>query len=94
MIVGKCLVDLRLHGTRSLKDKRRIVKGLVQKLQQRFRVACAEVDKQDMWGRAVIGMACVSNEAHHAEKLLREACSWVETNVEGEVLSFDIQIIP
>lgn len=94
MVVGKCLLDLRLYGTRSLKDKRRVVQSLIQKLRQKYGLACAEVGEQEVWGRAVIGLACVSNEGRHAETLLRSAARWVEENIEGEVLFSDIQLIP
>ena len=52
----------------SLKDKRRIVRGLIDRVRERFQVAAAEVDDQDVWQTAVVGFACVSNDARHAAR--------------------------
>ncbi len=93
MVVGKCLIDMRLNGTASLKDKRRVLKGLLVRLNREFGLACAEVGDNDIWGRALLGMACVANEGRHAEQVLRRAVLWVEGNIDGEVLSSDIEVI-
>jgi uncharacterized protein YlxP (DUF503 family) len=92
MVVGKCLIDMRLNGTRSLKDKRRVIQSLLAHL-KRFGLACAEVGENDTWGRALLGIACVSNQRRHAEEVLRRAVLWVEGNIDGEVLSSEIELI-
>jgi len=86
-------VDIRLYGMRSLKDKRRVIQSLISRLQQKFKVSCAEVGGNDTWGRAFIGMAFVSNQGRHAEELLRSAVLWIEGNVDGEILDYKIDII-
>jgi len=93
MVVGKCFVDIRLYGMRSLKDKRKVIQSLVSRLQQKFRVSCAEVGENDTWGRAFIGMAFVSNRVQHVERLLKNAVLWIEGNVDGEILDYEIDII-
>ena len=93
MVVGTCLIRLRLNGTRSLKDKRRVVQSLLTRLGREFGLACAEVGENDVWSRAVLGLACVSNEGGHAREVLRRAVLWLEGNIDGEVLSSDIELI-
>ena len=54
MIIGACTITLHLHGVRSLKEKRSIIKSLQARLRNEFNVSVAEVDAQDIHGRAVI----------------------------------------
>ncbi|HHW18429.1 MAG TPA: DUF503 domain-containing protein [Firmicutes bacterium] len=93
MVVGKCLLDIRLYGVRSLKDKRRVIQSLLSRLQQKFGVSCAEVGENDTWGRALVGMAFVTNEGRHAEEVMRSAVLWVEGNIDGEILNAQVDII-
>jgi uncharacterized protein YlxP (DUF503 family) len=73
-------LDLRLHDCRSLKDKRSVVKSILQGAQSRFAVSAAEVADQDKWQRAGLGFAVVSSSYRHATEVLE--------NVERFVLSF------
>ena len=59
MLVALCRFDLRIPGVRSLKQKRHVVKALTASLRQRFNVAVAEVDHQDLWQRATLAAAVV-----------------------------------
>jgi hypothetical protein len=62
MTVGTLIIQIPLPGIGSLKDKRRIVKSLVERLQSRFNVSAAEVEAQDSHRIAVIGLAAVAND--------------------------------
>jgi len=93
MVVGRAMMDIRLFGARSLKDKRRVVESLLVRLRQRYGISCAEVGENDTWGRALIGLACVASEGWHAEEVLRKALLFVENNIDGEVLHFELDII-
>ncbi len=77
----------------SLKDKRRVTKSLVSKLQQRFGVSCAEVGANECWGRVLLGIAVVTNQESHALDILNKAVLWIEDNIDGEVVDFHIDII-
>ena len=84
---------LMLRTCSSLKDKRRVVRSAIDKLKNRYNVAVAEVDEQDSCKSAVIGMACVSNDAAHARDLMDEAARWIEHNVDGAMWYCDIDLI-
>lgn len=62
MIVGVMTAQLYLYGITSLKDKRKIVKSLIERLKARFNISVSEVDHQDIKTSALIGIALVSNE--------------------------------
>ena len=70
MFTGLMTVHMHLHGLNSLKDKRSIVKSLIERLRSRFNVSVAEVDHNDSRSSAVIGLAVVSNDKAHAANQL------------------------
>ncbi|MFH0910847.1 MAG: DUF503 domain-containing protein [Planctomycetota bacterium] len=68
MYVGALRAEYEVAGARSLKDKRRCLRSLKDRLKGRFAVAVSEVDGQDLWQRAVLGVAFVES----SETRLRE----------------------
>jgi hypothetical protein len=90
MTVGSCKIELRIPDSGSLKDKRRIVKSLKDRLQGRFNIGIAEVDRLDEWQRATLGIAAVSNDARFVDGILSKVVNWIEAN--GEVLVVDYEI--
>ncbi|MEK6769372.1 MAG: DUF503 domain-containing protein [Gemmatimonadota bacterium] len=70
MVVGVISWELHLAGCQSLKDKRRVIKSLKDRLHQRFNVSAAEVDHQDLWQRAALAASVVSSDHRHAEEVL------------------------
>jgi len=72
------MVTLHLAGSQSLKDKRQVVRSLVDRLRRQFNVAVAEVEEQDSWQTAVLGLAVVSNEAGHAARQLDRVVDAIE----------------
>ena len=62
MIVGLLTLDLHIYESHSLKEKRLVIKSLIDRIKNKFNVSAAEVDANDLWQRSVIGIACVSNE--------------------------------
>jgi uncharacterized protein YlxP (DUF503 family) len=70
MFTGLMTVQMHLHGLNSLKDKRSIVKSLIERLRSRFNVSVAEVDHNDSRTSAVIGIAVISNDKTHAASQL------------------------
>ncbi len=79
MIVGVLYVEVFLPNSHSLKDKRRIIKSLVRRLQQRHNLSVAILDGQDFWQRCTLGIAQISSKKSLAEKSLDEAEKMIET---------------
>lgn len=80
-------VDLHLAECRSLKTKRSVLRPIVEGVRRRFNVACAEVDHQDSWQRARLGVAVVSGSAHHATDVIDEVERFVWSFPDVAVLS-------
>ncbi|HUY97708.1 MAG TPA: DUF503 domain-containing protein [Verrucomicrobiae bacterium] len=76
-------LTLHLPENHSLKGKRQVVQSLVQRLRRTFNVAVAEVEDQDAWQVAVVGVACVSNDPRHADEMLAKVAAWVEADAGG-----------
>ena len=71
--MGVITWELHLEGSRSLKDKRRVLKSLKDRLHNRFHLSAAETAHQDLWQRAELSACVVSNERGHVDSVLREA---------------------
>jgi uncharacterized protein YlxP (DUF503 family) len=80
MVVGILTVELSLGDIFSLKEKRQIVKSVIDRIKNRFNVSIAEVDKQDVKRRAVIGMACVSNSNQLVDRQLDLILDFLEAD--------------
>lgn len=70
-VIAVLTLELHIEYSHSLKDKRHVVKGLKDRLRQRFNVSVAEIDGQDSWQRSVIAAVTVSNDRKHAEQVLQ-----------------------
>jgi uncharacterized protein YlxP (DUF503 family) len=70
MVVGVRSWELHLAGCQSLKDKRRVLKSLKDRLHRQFNVSAAEVDHQDAWQRAALACSVVTTDRRHAEEVL------------------------
>ena len=86
MLVTLERFDLRIPGCTSLKEKRSVVKGLTQGLRGKFNVAVAEVDHQDQWQRATLGVSAVSAQGFQLRKVMHEVERYVSRNPTVEII--------
>ena len=93
MLIGSCTVELTIFESNSLKDKRQIIKSLIGRIQSRFNVSIAEVDKQDSWRTAVIGFACVSSSARHVEQMVGNIIKFIEGDSRVEIIRQDMEVL-
>lgn len=91
MRVGVCQITLRLPGCHSLKDKRQVIKSLIARVHNRFNVAIAEVDEQDSWQIAILGVSCVSNDSRHVDSVLAHVQRYIE-EIRPDVVMTDTQV--
>ena len=85
MIIGTCTVTLRIPWASSLKEKRMVIKSLMDRMKNKFNISVAEVDEQDNHKTAVIGFACVTNETAHANSIIDKVLNFIEDNTEAEI---------
>jgi hypothetical protein len=85
--------DLRIPGSRSLKQKRHVITSLTSAIRQRFPVSVAEVDHQDLWQRAAIAVAAVGADQHHLRRVMHEVEKLVERWTETEVIERELELL-
>lgn len=76
MVVGVLQLELHIPASQSLKDKRSALKSLRDQLRSRFNVAVAELDSNETWQRARLGVAAIGDARPYVEELLRQVASW------------------
>ncbi len=94
MVIGACTLELYIPGNGSLKGKRQVIKSLMVRLRKEFNVSVAEVDAQDVWQSAVIGVVCVSSDRGYAHGLLTRVAHWVEeSRLDCDLVDYQIEIL-
>jgi uncharacterized protein YlxP (DUF503 family) len=94
MVIGVCEITLHLPDSHSLKEKRQIIKSIIARVRNQFEIAIAEVDENDRWQIAVLGVSCVSNSSQVASELLERVRRFIEetrpdvllSNMESEII--------
>jgi len=79
MVVGLLRLEVHLPLSQSLKDKRSVMKSLRDQLRGRFNVAVAELDANEMWQRATVGVSTVGDDRAYVEGLLKHVVEWVRS---------------
>jgi uncharacterized protein YlxP (DUF503 family) len=94
MNVGVARISLRLPDNMSLKGKRGVIKSITGRVRSRFDVAVAEVDDNDAWQLATIGICCISNDRRHSNQVISKAVDFiVNGHFDVEVLDYETEII-
>lgn len=92
MIVGICSIQLIMFENHSLKEKRHLIKSIIDKIKHRYNVSIAEVGDNDKWQRSEIGIACVSNDKKHVDGVLQKVIGYIDRDgrFDMEVLHYEI----
>lgn len=94
MDIGALLIKLRIPENQSLKGKRKVVKSIIAKVSNKFNVSVAEVEDQNLWQVATLGVTCVTNDGRHANEILSHVVNFIEINRgDAEVLDYEIEIL-
>lgn len=93
MVVGLCTVELFISESQSLKDKRQVLHSLKDRLHGKFNLSVAEVDGQDLWQKAVLGMACVANDGGYVNRVLEQALNVIKGMPAVEVVRTKLELL-
>lgn len=94
MVIGSCTIELYLPTADSLKAKRSVLKSVIHRIRREFNVSIAEVDYQDVWHSALLGVVAVSNDAAYAHGLLTHVVDWIERNrLDVELVDFQMEML-
>lgn len=92
MFVGVARVVLNIHSAFSLKEKRSVVMRIKERTRSKFNVAIAEVDDQDVWNRATLGLVVVSNDSGHVNSQIDHIFTFIDELHLAELAGQDFTI--
>lgn len=93
MVIGVCQVDVLVHESASLKDKRGVLKRVIARVHHTFPVAIAEVGDNDIWQRAQLGISAVGNQEAHVNAMLDKVVNFVDGLHLVEILDHQIELL-
>ncbi len=86
MVVGGGQFVLYFPGVHSLKEKRRILKSIIDRARNSFNISISEIDSTEQWQKAVLGITLVAGRKTQVEKIMDSICRWMDNHVKGEIL--------
>lgn len=93
MRIGVLHLDFLIPGAQSLKDKRRVIKGIKERMRSRFNCSVAETDHHDLWQRARITVCVVSGDSRHANSQLTEIGRFAESQGAALLVNHEIEML-
>lgn len=93
MIIAAVKVALHFDQSRSLKEKRRLLKSIIEKVKQRFNVSIAEIADQDLWQKATIGITYPSITKFQAQKQAKTIENYIVSLQKGTISQYDFEVI-
>jgi uncharacterized protein len=93
MVIGIYVLEFHIPGVRSLKEKRRVLKSMIERVKARYNVSVAEIEKQDLWQEAVIGITMISNDKTVIDQTFSSILRLVEGHGEAELVHSTIEIL-
>lgn len=93
MVIGLGIITFRIHDCRSLKGKRKIVKAIIHRIQNRFNVSIAEVGANDIYQRAEIGFALVGNSRPVINSKIDKIFNLAEDLGLAEIIDSEMEIM-
>ncbi len=92
MVVALLSVELHIPGSRSLKDKRMVLRGVKDRV-RKFNVSVAEVEFHDLWQRAGLAVAIVSASRDHADRELAAVVDEIERTEPGLITRSEVEFL-
>ena len=93
IVVGLCTVELFIPESQSLKDKRQVLLSLKDRLREKFNLSVAEVDGQDLWQKAVLGLVCVANEGRYVNQVCDQALNLIRNVPAVEIVQSRVELL-
>jgi len=93
MVVGTLRMELLIPDAQSLKDKRRALKSLKDRLRGKFNISVAETDASELWQRAVVGVAAVGDDSRQMNSILYNVTNYVRGFRRVQLLDYEIELI-
>lgn len=93
MIIATGRIALIADWCHSLKEKRMVVKSIIDKVHNKFNVSISEIEDMDIYNSIVLGIACVSNSTAHGDSVIQNVINFIENTTEAVIVSIGTEII-
>ena len=93
MTIGVLQLELSVGDAMSLKDKRRVIKSLKDRIAHRHNVSIAEVGALDEHRRAILGLAMVSNDSRYVEGALSKLVDFVRGVPQVDLIDYQLDLL-
>lgn len=93
MFIGVCTVELHIPASGSLKNKRHALRSLKDRIRNKFNVSVAEVDDNDLWQKATLAVAAVSNDKAHLNETLDHLLDMIRSFPEIDLIDYQIELL-
>jgi len=93
MVIGILKIEFHIHENRSLKEKRKIVKSMLNRVKSRFNVSIAEIGANDKWQRIELGITTVGNDRAHIDSSLSSVISFLDRMYLAEIIDYSTEIM-
>ncbi|UAC49990.1 DUF503 family protein [Bacillus aquiflavi] len=90
-MIGSAVCELIIYNAHSLKEKRAVLQGILTRLKEKFNIAIAEVDHQNVWQRTTIAVCSVSSSKVQVEKELQRVFNFIDSFPEVERTMTEIE---
>jgi hypothetical protein len=89
LIIIACDIEIFIYESNSLKNKRQVIKSIINRARERYNVSVGETDFHEKWNRSVISIANVSNSKKHGEEVIDKAIGFVNNDERVEILNVE-----
>ncbi|MCD8238468.1 MAG: DUF503 domain-containing protein [Clostridiales bacterium] len=93
MVIGSCVLKIRVPWVNSLKEKRMELKRIVERTKNKFNLSVAEVGENDNHKVIEIGMCCAANDSGFADSVIENAVNFIERTTDGEIFEIVKEIL-
>lgn len=93
MIIGSCKIELLIYNTNSLKEKRHVIKSIIERLKSRYNISISEVGEQDKWQKSLIGLCTVSNSYKLVDEIIDKIIDFIDYDSRIEIINIQREIL-
>jgi len=93
MFIGVCTIELHIPASGSLKEKRHSLRSVKDRIRNKFNVSVAEVDHNDLWQKATLAVAAVSNDKAHLNETLDHLLDMIRSVPEIDLIDYQIELL-
>jgi uncharacterized protein len=87
MIIGSCEIELIIYNANSLKEKRHVIKSIIERLKNRFNISICEVGEHDKWQKSIIGLCTLSNSSKLVNETIDKIIGFMDNDDRIEIIN-------